>query len=282
MAIASAILAILIWSSLATLSVSLKATPPLFLIGASLLLGGSLSIPWAKKWSLDWKTIATGCYGMLLYHLLLVLALRLAPPVSANLVHYTWPMLIVLLTPLFVRDVTLRLSHVVCASLGFVGAALAVSAGADGGTVQFSWGYVLALGAGLVWATYSLLIRAHSMHVSNIGLSCLVSGGVALCLHFLVEPPVQFAQDQVFRMVMLGIGPMGAAFYLWAFSLRKGDTRVIGVLANVTPVLSSLMLVASGYGSLTAGLLLACFLVTIASLVSIRSSSPKAIQPEAV
>lgn len=99
MALLSAAAAILLWSSLATLGVSLSGVPPLFLIGASLVLGGSLSLPWASRWTLNGRSLAVGCYGMLLYHLLFVLALRSAPPVSANLVHYTWPALIVLLAP---------------------------------------------------------------------------------------------------------------------------------------------------------------------------------------
>jgi hypothetical protein len=34
------------------------------------------------------------------FHFLLFMALRLAPPIEANLVNYLWPLLIVLLTPL--------------------------------------------------------------------------------------------------------------------------------------------------------------------------------------
>ena len=110
MTIICALAAILIWSSLASLSVSLAGIPPLMLIGCSLLIGGSLSVPWRRNWNLNWKTILVGCYGMLLYHLLFILALRNAPPVNANIVHYSWPMLIVLLSPIILKKYRLRTS----------------------------------------------------------------------------------------------------------------------------------------------------------------------------
>ena len=45
---------------------------------------------------------------------------------------------------------------------------------------------------------------------------------------------------------------MGAAFFLWDRALKRGDPRVIGNLAYLTPLLSTLLLVALGPGTLTA------------------------------
>lgn len=75
MAIVAALAAILIWASLATLGVSLAAVPPLLLIGSSLLIGGALSIPWAKRWNLRWTSIGID----LLRHAALSPALRAGP-----------------------------------------------------------------------------------------------------------------------------------------------------------------------------------------------------------
>lgn len=41
----------------------------------------------------------------------------------------------------------------------------------------------------------------------------------------------------------MGIGPFGVAFYSWDVALRKGDAKVIGALAYLTPVISTLGLV---------------------------------------
>lgn len=44
---------------------------------------------------------------------------------------------------------------------------------------------------------------------------------------------------------------MGAAFYLWDRALKDGDPRTIGTLAYLTPLLSTLLLAATGAGTLT-------------------------------
>jgi len=150
MSLAVATAAILIWSSLATLSVNLNGVPSLFLMGSTSLLGGLLSLPWARRWNLSPSIIAIGAGGQFFYHLLYFIALRTAPAVNANLVHYTWPMLIVLLAPLVIKGTRLRPVHVACAVVGFVGAALAIS---DRTTLtEFAWslGYAYAFAAAMV------------------------------------------------------------------------------------------------------------------------------------
>jgi drug/metabolite transporter (DMT)-like permease len=268
MAIAAALLAILLWASLATLSVSLAALPPLFLIGCALLAGGALSLPWARLWSLNWRTIALGCYGLFCYHLLFILALRYAPPIRANLVQYSWPMLVVLLSPLMLRGYRLGVSHVIAALTGFGGAAIAITAGSAGAPARWEWGYAFALGAALVWSTYSLALKRQAQgSTADVGLACIVSGLFALAAHALLEPAATLSSATLARVIALGVGPMGAAFYLWGYALRHGDPRVIGVLANATPLLSTLLLVAQGSGAITPALMLAALLVSGASLL---------------
>jgi drug/metabolite transporter (DMT)-like permease len=47
-------------------------------------------------------------------------------------------------------------------------------------------------------------------------------------------------------LLLLGIGPMGAAFFLWDAALKWGDTRTIGSLSYMTPLLSTLALTLIG------------------------------------
>jgi hypothetical protein len=58
-----------------------------------------------------------GVAGLFGFHFLLFLALRLAPPVEANLVNYLWPLLIVVLTPLILPGWRLTPRHVTAALL---------------------------------------------------------------------------------------------------------------------------------------------------------------------
>jgi drug/metabolite transporter (DMT)-like permease len=40
------------------------------------------------------------------------------------------------------------------------------------------------------------------------------------------------------------LGPLGAAFFLWDAALKRGDARHIGLLSFLTPLLSTLLLLA--------------------------------------
>ena len=72
----------------------------------------------------------------------------------------------------------------------------------------------------------------------------------------------------------LGCGPMGAAFYAWDAAMKRGDPRMIGALAYLTPLLSTLLLAAVNGRELTTRHGLAILLVTggaaVGSLDSLR------------
>jgi drug/metabolite transporter (DMT)-like permease len=172
--------------------------------------------------------------------------------VEANLVNYLWPLLIVALAPVVVPGVRLGLRHVAAVSLGLVGAALLITGGRWSLTVEFWTGYLLAAGSAFVWATYSLLTRRVApFPTAAVGLFCLLSGALAFGCHLVLEPAYVPSLVQAAWIALLAIGPMGAAFFLWDAALKRGDPRTIGALAYLTPLGSTLWLVATGSGSLT-------------------------------
>ena len=56
--------------------------------------------------------------------------------------------------------------------------------------------------------------------------------------------------------------PVGAAFYAWDFGVKHGDIRVLGAASYSAPLLSTLILVASGVGRADWRVALACVLIT--------------------
>lgn len=265
-----ALLAIALWSTLAVLGIRLRHVPPFMLVGVSLLLGAACG---ARGISLKVRpaVLALGVYGLFLYHLCLFLSFRLAPPIEANLVQYLWPLLIVVLAPVFVKGTPLRFRHVAGALLGFSGAALLVSGGRLGFSREGTTGYLFAFAAAVIWSTYSLgTKRLGSFPTSTVATFCLVSGLLALLCHALFEPSYVPQRGDLLFFALLGLGPMGAAFYLWDRALKGGDPRVVGTLAYLTPLFSTALVAAFGGGTLGRKSLVAMALIVGGAVVGTR------------
>ena len=282
---ALALATIALWASLAALGAALKHVPPFLLTGLGLLAGSVIALPMVRfdlrRLAVPWPTLAIGVYGLFGYHFLLFTALGNAPAVEANLVNYLWPLGIVLMAPLLLPGVHLSRAHVIAALVGFAGAAVAIlgrgtggSGGAAPGNVVL--GYVCASGAAFIWSSYSLLTKRLSLTgrdfpTAAIGTFGLAAGLLALLCHALLEPPVTLSARDMLLIAVLGIGPLGGAFFLWDKALKLGDARQIGVLSYLTPLLSTLLLLWSTDRPLSWNVGLATVLVLGAAVVGTRA-----------
>jgi drug/metabolite transporter (DMT)-like permease len=277
-----ALAAIGLWSSLAVLGLRLKHVPPFMLVGCALLLGAAWGVRGLRLRGIRPAVLALGVYGLFAYHFCLFVGLRLAPAVEANLVNYLWPLLIVVLSPVLIPGATLRPRHVAGALLGFGGAALLVTGGRLGFSAAGTAGYLFALAAAVIWSTYSLLTkRIGSFPTSDIATFCAVSGVLALVCHAAFEKAYTPALGDLPFLLVIGLGPMGAAFYLWDGALKGGDPRTIGTLAYLTPLLSTLLITAFGEGRLTATSGLAMALIVGGAVLGTWSVSARRAVPEA-
>lgn len=284
-----ALSAIALWALLAWLGVALSHVPPFLLTGIALLVGSLIALPlsWEQgrlnlsAWKMPWSHLALGVYGLFGFHFLLFIALRHAPPVQANLVNYLWPLGIVVLAPLFLPGVKLKAVHVLAACMGFAGASVAILGGRASGASAFAqqgfaWGFIPAAGSAFIWASYSLLtkrlaMQGQSFATSAIGLFGLVSGLLSLLCHALLEPAVSLsAQDWVYLAVM-GLGPLGAAFYLWDAALKRGDAQQIGILSYITPLASTALLLLATGQPLSSSIALAAGLIVGAAILGTRA-----------
>lgn len=263
--------AVVLWSSLAALATLLPQVPPFLKTGIGLLIGSLLALPLAKfdLWQLrvNWKTLALGVYGLFGYHAALFLALQTAPSVQANLVNYLWPLLIVLLAPLFIKSSQLTARIVLAALVGFAGAAIAVlSGGASEGGLAI--GYLFALIAAIVWATYSLGTKlVGNFPTAAVGMFAFVAGVLAIAAHFLIESPVSIQGSDWLLLILLGIGPLGAAFYFWDYAIKNGNPQQVGLLSFLTPLLSTTILVLSTGAELSPLLFISALLIIAGALL---------------
>jgi drug/metabolite transporter (DMT)-like permease len=215
--------------------------------------------------------VALGVYGLFAYHFLLFIALRVAPPVEANLVNYLWPLLIVLLAPLLLPGVRLKPAHVLAGLAGFAGAATAILGG-GGASGAWSWGYLPALASAFIWSTYSLWTRrVDAFPTAAVGLFGLVSGLLSLACHVALEPRVDLSARDLGLIAVMGLGPLGAAFFLWDKALKTGDARHIGILSYLTPLASTTLLVLVTGRPFSASIVAAAVLIIGAAVVGTRS-----------
>lgn len=274
-----ALAAISLWASLATLATLLSDIPPLLLTGIGLVIGSVISLPLSgfklSGWQVPFRTLLVGIYGLFGYHLMLFMAFQNSPAVEANLVNYLWPLLIVVLSPLFTKTLKLGVRHVLAALAGFVGASLAITANsAVSSSFEFQIGYLFAFVAAIIWATYSLTTtKLPAFPTSAIGLFGLVAGVLALFAHMLFESPASITPTDWLLLVALGLGPLGGAFYFWDAALKRGDPRRIGLLAFLTPLLSTVLLVVVSGSNVSWQLVVATVLIIGGAVLGSRSTN---------
>lgn len=267
--------AILLWATLAALGVSLQHLPPFLLTGLALVIGSLPAWPLVRQWRVPAMTLLLGIYGLFGFHFLLFIALRLAPPVEANLVNYLWPLLMVVLAPVFLRQVKLKWAHIAAALVGFAGAAIAIVGGAGAGSASasWSWGYLPAIGSAFIWASYSLgTRRVPAFPTAAIGLFGLLSGLLSLLCHLLLESPVSLSTRDWTLVAAMGLGPLGAAFFLWDRALKQGDPRHIGILSYLTPLLSTALLLVVSGREFSAAIAVAAVMIVGAAVLGTRSA----------
>ena len=278
-----ALAAIALWASLATLALSLTHVPAFLLTGICLMMGSVLAWPAVLRrpalWRLAPSTLAFGVLSMFGYHFLLFMGLRLAPAVEVNLINYLWPLFLVVLAPLYLPGIHLRAVHLIAATMGFGGAMIAIwgaQTGQVAATASPILGYFLALGAAWTWANYSLQTKrlagqGQGFPTAAIGLFGLVSGGLSLLCHWALEPAVSLSAQDWTLLALLGLGPLGAAFFLWDKALKLGDARHIGILSYLTPLASTTLLVVFSDRPLTLSIALAAALIMGAAVLGTRA-----------
>lgn len=262
-------LAVLLWALLALLTVRTQPVPPLLLNALTFGVATGVGLAWGAATgtlgalrAVPWGVYLFGVAGLFGYHLLYFSALRLAPPAQASLVAYLWPLLIVLLSGLLPGE-RLGRAHVAGAVLAFAGAALIVlGRGGDEAGTRPGLGLLLAAGAALTWAAYSVLSRRLGRW-PTVGVAVYCGGTALLSLgaHLVWEEPAWPDAAGWLAVLLLGLGPVGAAFFLWDVGVKRGDVQMLGVLSYAAPLLSTLVLVLAGEAEASWRLVLAAGLI---------------------
>ena len=271
--------AILMWSLLALLTAASGQMPPFQLAAITFAVGGLIG---AASWLFREGAAAAlrqppqvwalGIFGLFGYHALYFMALRLAPPAESGLINYLWPLLIVMFSALLPGE-KLKAHHVVGVLLGLAGTIVLVAGRAQlGFTAQFLPGYAAAFVAAFVWAIYSVMSRRFAAVSTDAVVGfCLVTSLLGALFHLAFERTIwPETLGQWLAIAALGVGPVGAAFYVWDIGMKRGDIRVLGAASYAAPVLSTSFLVAGGYAEASWSLAMAALLIAAGGLIAAK------------
>ncbi|WP_428698694.1 aromatic amino acid exporter YddG [Stappia sp.] len=270
--------AVLMWSTLGLFGAASGEVPPFLLNALCFGISGIAATVWlAARGRLSLlrqppRVLAFGILGLFGFHFFYFTAIRNAPPVDANLINYTWPLLIVVFSA-FLPGERLKAHHVVGTLLGLAGAALLVTRGTglqlDPQQVP---GYLAACASALFWSSYSVLSRRlGAVPTEAVAGFCLGTSLLSLAAHFAFETTVwPQGAGEWGAVLALAAFPVGLAFFVWDHGVKRGDIQVLGAGAYAAPLLSTLLLIVFGFGDFTLVVAIACGLVTVGAFIAAR------------
>ncbi|MGB0134120.1 DMT family transporter [Dokdonella sp.] len=279
----SGALAILLWSSLALMTVFTSNLPPFQVLATSFAVGGFVSLLAGGRSAGRYFGLLQPLPGFLLavaglygYHALYFIAFRHAPAIEANLINYLWPLLIVVFAA-FLPFARPRPAQFAGTALGLAGVIIMLGRGQGFIFEGVYWfGYLAALCAAVTWSTYSVLNRRfHAVPSAAIAGACLAVAGLAIITHLIFETTIMPTGGQWLVLLLMGMGPVGIAFRLWDRGTKHGDIALLGTLSYAAPLLSTLLLLLSGEVQAHWSQAVAILLLMIGAWISLHSSSSK-------
>ena len=190
-----------------------------------------------------------------------VAAVQNAPSEQATLIIYQWPILIVLFSA-FTLKKRLHVSQVIGCALGVAGVFVLMSGNGlsfDGFTLMP--GHFYALVSALSWSLYSAIAAKYPETGDAIlGVNFLV---VSLICFGVWLGPQQAAMPPLFSLILVCGASVFvcAAYALWNFAMRRGDTQFVAVFSFLIPALASAWLVVFGFASFSQGLVISLVLI---------------------
>jgi drug/metabolite transporter (DMT)-like permease len=279
-------IAVVLWAMLALFTTATGAVPPFQLLSLTFGIAFAVSLlrwlwlarrnaaAFRRLFRQPWPVWLLGIGGLFGYHALYFTALDHAPPVEASLIAYLWPLLIVLMSALLPGE-RLHWTHLAGGALGLAGAMLLV-AQSGGGDVSFEAqyvvGYLAALGCAVTWSAYSVMSRRFGQAPTDlVGAFCGATAVLGMIAHGLTEQTIWPADLWEWAAILaLGLGPVGLAFFVWDYGVKRGDIKALGACSYASPLLSTILLILAGEAEATATVILACLLIVAGAVIASR------------
>lgn len=255
-ALAALLGAVLIWSSTyVTTKQALSQVPPMTLAFMRFALASVVLFPFFyrgpdRRERLPWGTLALlGLTGAFMFFALQNWGLSYTSVSAGSLIHGGAPVLIALLSAVFLREKinALRALGIFLAIAGVAGIVL-LGGDIQGGS-RPTLGNLLMLGSALSWAVYTVLNKKFSLTISPVTatLATFIYGMVFLLPFAAVEMhgfSLNLSWLTAANVLYLGVVASAIPIFLWNYGLKYYDASQAGLFINLVPVVSVLSAVA--------------------------------------
>ena len=211
-------------------------------VAAALTLRGTTAPRCAISFWQTWLPAAVFAFGESGSTVMFLLACRRISAAEANLIIFLWPGITVALGAVL-GALRVRLRHVIGILLGFAGVAILMGAALSASMA----GIGLAVLGSLCWSVYCVFRLCWkddgaSPLARGFGLSTVLCGGLHSVYESWVTPDLRTAV----AMAVIAIVPTAVANLMWDQGLRRGDARLLAVMAYATPLVSAVLLAGLG------------------------------------
>jgi drug/metabolite transporter (DMT)-like permease len=235
--------------------------------------------PFAALVRLPLRVMVAGFWGVAFYTVILALAFGIAPERAigqVNLLNYLWPVWIVLLSAVLIREKTRLLPAAAGVLLGFAGIVAARGPEELLRAPENPLPLFLALLGGFLWAIYSVLLRRWRIPAEQGGpafhftLCALMAAAIAsLRGDWQHLPPI--GAESLFWILFGGIGPVGLAYHWWEIGVKRGHVPLLSTLAYFIPIGSTLLIGLLFREAMGPGLLFGAALIAAGAWLSGRA-----------
>ncbi len=248
-----ALLTVALWS---TLGVGLKlavahvgsfaATVYVILFSTVSLLGYLLLVGKARALGAVFRGnplffIVTGVIGLGVHQVLYLTGYGLLPASQVIIIHYLWPLTMVVLSIVLFRERT-TLASTVFVVIGFLGLCVAVTRGSTL-RIDLSAGVVITFLGSFCWALFSVLIKHREFDV-DVGMFLFHVFGLAFLAALIPAFGFTFelTGEELLGLVYLGVFPTAISYILWNHALRLARTSLCSNIVLLMPVLSLILI----------------------------------------
>jgi drug/metabolite transporter (DMT)-like permease len=190
------------------------------------------------------KSALLGLLNPLLYYLVLFKAYTLLPAQIAQPLNYTWPLILVALSIIFLKQkiALIAIAGIVVSLMGVLVISLQGHSSFAG--INNPVGVIFSTGSAFIWATYWLLNANRSQYEeTGMFVNFLFAGLFATILMLFTGGFERIPLNGILSSVYIGVFEMGLTFLLWLKALKfSNDAGKVSHLVYFSPFISLLFI----------------------------------------